>query len=520
MESAGVPLVPGYHGDDAGRRRCCARGRAHRLSGADQGDAPAAAARACASSSAAASFAAALASCQREAKASLRRRPRADRALPRAAAPHRDPGVRRHARQRRPPVRARLLGAAPPPEGARGSAGAGHDAGTPRARWARPRSPRRRRSATSAPARSSSSPSRTARFYFMEMNTRLQVEHPVTEMITGLDLVEWQLRVAAGEPLPLRAGATRDPRPRDRGAHLRRGSGRAASCRRPARSCTCAHAARSSTRVRIDTGVEQGDEITPFYDPMIAKLIVLGRRPRARAARACAQALARVSRSSASTTNVGFLRARRRAAARSRAARARHRPHRARARRAVRRRAPSPDRRSPPRRSPTSRERRRARGVGAAPRRPVSPWHAVDGWRLNSGPQRDCALRRRRSADAVRVRRRRHADERRRSRLGRRDAVLARERLRRCGATQRATSMAEAARGARRGRATATRCTSSLSGRRRARRASTRCATRGEDAGRSGPARRADAGQGRSRVLVEAGRRGRRRARRWSCSRR
>ena len=111
------------------------------------------------------------------------------------------------------------------------------------------------------------------RFYFMEMNTRLQVEHPVTEMITGQDLVEWQLRVAAGEPLPLDAGAARDPRPRDRGAHLRRGSRQRLPAvdraSRPSRA-----AAPETLHVRVDTGVREGDEITPYYDPMIAKLIV------------------------------------------------------------------------------------------------------------------------------------------------------------------------------------------------------------------------------------------------------
>ena len=116
------------------------------------------------------------------------------------------------------------------------------------------------------------------RFYFMEMNTRLQVEHPVTEAITGLDLVEWQLRVAAGEPLPL----TQDQIP------LRGHAIEARICAEnpdqqflPAtgtlRSLRTPHAARfTAAPVRIDSGVAAGDAISPHYDPMIAKLIVWG----------------------------------------------------------------------------------------------------------------------------------------------------------------------------------------------------------------------------------------------------
>ena len=160
MEKAGVPLVPGYHGenqDAAFLEKEAARigfpvlikpsagggGKGMRVVRERK------------------EFAAALEGAQREAKSLVRRRARADRALPRAAAPHRDAGVRRLAGQRRASLRARLLGAAPPPEGARGSAGAGVHA----RRQRDGRSGGRRGQGDplhAAPARSSSSPSRTA----------------------------------------------------------------------------------------------------------------------------------------------------------------------------------------------------------------------------------------------------------------------------------------------------------------------------------------------------------------------
>ncbi len=145
--------------------------------------------------------------------------------------------------------------------------------------------------------------STTGTFYFMEMNTRLQVEHPVTEMITGTDLVEWQLRVAAGESLPLGQDAlaidghaiearvyAEDP---DRG--FLPSIGRLAHLSMP----------EPRADVRIDSGVRSGDEISPFYDPMIAKLIVHG-RDRDAAVRKLAAALARFEVVGVST-NVAFL---------------------------------------------------------------------------------------------------------------------------------------------------------------------------------------------------------------------
>jgi 3-methylcrotonyl-CoA carboxylase alpha subunit len=114
----------------------------------------------------------------------------------------------------------------------------------------------------------------TGDFYFMEMNTRLQVEHPVTEFITGQDLVEWQLRVACGEKLPLLQPQLRidghaiEVRicAEDTGNNFMPSTGKLALFAAMA----------GNSQVRLDTGVVAGDSITPFYDPMIAKLICHG----------------------------------------------------------------------------------------------------------------------------------------------------------------------------------------------------------------------------------------------------
>jgi 3-methylcrotonyl-CoA carboxylase alpha subunit len=162
------------------------------------------------------------------------------------------------------------------------------------------------------------------RFYFMEMNTRLQVEHPVTEMITGIDLVQWQLRVAAGEPLPLSQAALQVRghaiEARIYAENPERGflpsTGPITHLRMP-QAVHFTHAAGAtdeaapagtlvaSASVRIDGGVREGDVITPHYDPMIAKLIVWG-TDRAQAIDRMTQALAAIEVVGPST-NVDFL---------------------------------------------------------------------------------------------------------------------------------------------------------------------------------------------------------------------
>ena len=141
---------------------------------------------------------------------------------------------------------------------------------------------------------------RTDRFWFMEMNTRLQVEHPVTEAVTGVDLVEWQLRVAAGEALPM----AQDAIPLKGHAFEARLYAEDAEKGFLPATGSLTHLA-FPHHARADTGVRAQDTISPFYDPMIAKIVTEG------ATRS--EALARLSQALAETevagtvTNIGFL---------------------------------------------------------------------------------------------------------------------------------------------------------------------------------------------------------------------
>jgi 3-methylcrotonyl-CoA carboxylase alpha subunit len=144
---------------------------------------------------------------------------------------------------------------------------------------------------------------RPDRFWFMEMNTRLQVEHPVTEMVTGVDLVEWQLRVAAGEKLP-------------KSQEQLRLDGHAFEARlyseNPAKGFlpavgTLHHLKfpEAGPALRVETGVRAGDQISPFYDPMIAKIVVKA-GDRTQALAALDEAL-KATEVAGSTVNLAFL---------------------------------------------------------------------------------------------------------------------------------------------------------------------------------------------------------------------
>ena len=226
-------------------------------------------------------------------------------------------------------------------------------------------------------------------FYFMEMNTRLQVEHPVTEMITGLDLVEWQLKVAAGEPLPLAQEQLRihghaleariyaeDP---DKG--FLPSIGKLIHLAPPA----------ENINVRVDTGVEQDDEISPHYDPMIAKLIVWD-ESRERALARMLQALADY-RVVGVSNNIGFLSRLVACPAFAQADLDTGLIERERG-------FLFPEGAEPPAEAwlvaalaELIQDQQYAAAEAVAGNDPHSPWHARDGWRVNSVTRREIRLR-------------------------------------------------------------------------------------------------------------------------------
>jgi 3-methylcrotonyl-CoA carboxylase alpha subunit len=222
------------------------------------------------------------------------------------------------------------------------------------------------------------------RFYFMEMNTRLQVEHPVTEMITGLDLVEWQLRIAAGEKLPLTqerlsiSGHAVEARiyAEDPARGFLPAAGRISHLREPA----------ASGHVRVDSGVREGDEVGVHYDPMIAKLIAWD-ADRASALRRLRRALSEFEIAGLAT-NISFLS---RLTAHRAFAGADREPalldtglierHRA---ELFLEPAPAPDDvLALAVLSDLLRIDDQARSAAASSRDPYSPWQRTDGWRLN-----------------------------------------------------------------------------------------------------------------------------------------
>jgi len=219
-------------------------------------------------------------------------------------------------------------------------------------------------------------------FYFMEMNTRLQVEHPVTEEITGLDLVEWQLRVAAGEPLPMTQDQIRCH------GHAIEARLYAEDPQRNFLPSTGKLAAFAPPEdVRVDTGVRPGDEVSVHYDPLIAKLVVWG-EDRDAAVRRFGRALADCAVGGFATNREFLYRV---------AAHPAYRAGEIDTSFIDRHRAqlippPAPARAAALAAASLIRvlaQAKASREAAAASGDPHSPWHDSDGWRLNGATYRD-----------------------------------------------------------------------------------------------------------------------------------
>ena len=198
-------------------------------------------------------------------------RQRLHREVPRSPAPRRSPTARRSARQRHPPLRARLLAPAPPPEARRGIAFSEPARQGARRKCARPRCGWRRQAGYFSAGTCEFLVDQKNNYYFIEVNARIQVEHPVTELVTGVDLIREQIRVAAGEKLRYTQKDIVQRGARHRGPHQRRGYGQRLP---PSPGTVTTWRPPGGPGVRLDSHVVTGYRVPPNYDSMVAKLLV------------------------------------------------------------------------------------------------------------------------------------------------------------------------------------------------------------------------------------------------------
>ena len=274
MAEAGVPVIPGSRGPVWDDEEALAHRRRDRLSGHRQGRRRGRRQGHAGRRTTASELLRVLQTGPQRGASRLRQRRRLHRKGDREPQAHRDPSAGRRAREHRSPGRAGVLPPAPAPEGVRG--GARRPRSTPSCgkRWARRRFRPPQRSGTPTRAPSSFSWTAAGNFYFLEMNTRIQVEHPVTEWVTGIDLVKEQIRIAAGDrsvsprrtfrwrAMPSSAGSTRK---------IPSGT----FCLRPGGSLHY-HAPGRPWRAGRLRGRTAGSMVPPYYDPLLAKLIVHG----------------------------------------------------------------------------------------------------------------------------------------------------------------------------------------------------------------------------------------------------